>query len=108
MQHPLLTFRPVVRPNWQWLHLFILLFTLSAASAQSVVTGTVTDATSNEVLAGATVQVKGTTIGTTTDAQGTYKINGKNLKVSTDQMKFDFEILSDTEIKEKQYGTILR
>ncbi|MEZ0539364.1 SusC/RagA family TonB-linked outer membrane protein [Fibrella arboris] len=75
MQHPLLTARPVVRPNWRWLYLFIFLFTLSAASAQSVVTGTVTDALSNEVLAGATVQIKGTTIGTTTDAQGAYKIN---------------------------------
>lgn len=40
--------------------------------------------------------------------RGTYKISGKNLKISTDQMKFNFEILSDTEIKEKQYGTILR
>lgn len=45
------------------------------ASAQSILTGTVTDAVSNEALAGATVQVKGTTTGTTTDAQGTYKIN---------------------------------
>jgi len=40
--------------------------------------------------------------------RGTYKISGKNLKVSTDQMKFNFEILSETEIKEKEYGTLLR
>ncbi|WP_316806713.1 hypothetical protein [Pedobacter agri] len=40
--------------------------------------------------------------------RGTYKISGKNITVSTDQTKFKFEILSDTEIKEKQYGTRLR
>ncbi|WP_231426028.1 hypothetical protein [Pedobacter sp. Leaf250] len=40
--------------------------------------------------------------------RGTYKISGKNLSVTTDQVKFKFEILSQTEIKEKQYGTLLR
>lgn len=59
----------------QWLILLGCLFVLPSALAQTIVTGTVTDATSNERLAGATVQVKGTTIGTTTDAQGSYKIN---------------------------------
>ena len=40
--------------------------------------------------------------------RGTYKISGKTLTVTTDQTKFKFEILSETEIKETQYGAILR
>ncbi|WP_375443367.1 SusC/RagA family TonB-linked outer membrane protein [uncultured Fibrella sp.] len=58
-----------------WLIIIGCMFILPSAWAQTIVTGTVTDATSNERLAGATVQVKGTTVGTTTDAQGSYKIN---------------------------------
>lgn len=41
----------------------------------ATITGTVTDAASGETLAGATVQVKGTNTGATTDAQGTYRIS---------------------------------
>ncbi|RZK21443.1 MAG: hypothetical protein EOO86_01015 [Pedobacter sp.] len=40
--------------------------------------------------------------------RGTYKISGKSLTVTSDQNKFKFEILSETEIKEKQYGVVLR
>ncbi|MDN3588686.1 hypothetical protein QWY86_18535 [Pedobacter aquatilis] len=40
--------------------------------------------------------------------RGNYKISGKNLTVTTDHTTFKFDILSETEIKEKQYGTILR
>lgn len=39
---------------------------------------------------------------------GTYKINGKNITVKTDQQTFKLEILSETEIKEKKYGINLR
>ena len=39
---------------------------------------------------------------------GTYKINGKNITVKTDQQTFKFEILSETEIKEKKYGILMR
>ncbi|XWW47805.1 TonB-dependent receptor [Fibrella sp. USSR17] len=59
----------------QWLLCLTLLCSLSSAWAQTIITGTVTDALSNEALAGATVQFKGTTVGTTTDAQGKYRIN---------------------------------
>ncbi|HEX9956192.1 MAG TPA: carboxypeptidase-like regulatory domain-containing protein, partial [Fibrella sp.] len=58
-----------------WLILLGLLLVIPPAWAQTVLTGTVTDATSNESLAGATVQFKGTTTGTTTDAQGNYRIS---------------------------------
>ena len=41
--------------------------------------------------------------------RGTYKISGDNIKVKTDQGAgpFDFEIISETEIKEKQSGVRL-
>lgn len=42
--------------------------------AQTPITGTVTDGTTGETLAGATLQVKGTTTGATTDAQGKYRL----------------------------------
>ncbi len=61
--------------NRQWLCLFVLFFRLSSAWAQTTLTGTVTDATSGETLAGATVQIKGTSAGATTDARGQYRLN---------------------------------
>jgi len=56
---------------------FFLVLLMSAtifAFGQSTVTGTVTDASSDQPLPGVTVQVKNTTIGTATDAQGKYRI----------------------------------
>lgn len=54
--------------------------------AQSVITGTVTDAANGDALAGTTIQVKGTNVGATTDSQGKYQINlpaaGKTLVFS--------------------------
>ena len=46
-----------------------------AQSAPRTVSGTVTDAATGEPLIGATVQVKGVTIGTTTDLNGMFSIN---------------------------------
>lgn len=40
--------------------------------------------------------------------RGTYKINGARLKLKTDQSSFDFDIISQTEIKEKKYGVTLK
>ena len=41
--------------------------------------------------------------------RGTYKISGDKLKIkTTDGETFEFKILSETEIKEKEYGTLLR
>lgn len=51
-----------------------LLFGPLLLSAQNVVTGKVTDKTFNEPLPGATIVVKGTTNGTTTDFDGNYQI----------------------------------
>ncbi|MEZ4826563.1 MAG: TonB-dependent receptor plug domain-containing protein [Bacteroidia bacterium] len=50
------------------------LLSLGSAWAQTTVSGRVTDGDSNEPLEGATVQVKGTTVGIFTDAQGKYTL----------------------------------
>ncbi|MBC3787644.1 SusC/RagA family TonB-linked outer membrane protein [Spirosoma utsteinense] len=62
--------------QWLWMLMLGLLTANSIAWAQTAtITGTVTDAASGETLAGATVQVKGTNTGATTDAQGKYRIS---------------------------------
>jgi TonB-dependent starch-binding outer membrane protein SusC len=57
----------------------LLLFALTLLSTSIVlaqtITGTVTDALTNEVLVGASIQIKGSNRGTTTDLEGKYKIN---------------------------------
>lgn len=42
--------------------------------------------------------------------RGTYKINGSRIKVKTEQNQaaYTFDILSETDIKEKEFGTVLR
>lgn len=42
--------------------------------------------------------------------RGTYKINGSRIKVKTPQNSgsYTFEIISGTEIKEKEFGTLLK
>lgn len=58
------------------LSFLLMSFCVHHAMAQSrAVTGTVTDAASNQPLPGVTVLVKGTTIGTGTGADGTYSLN---------------------------------
>lgn len=56
----------------------ILLASPILLNAQNVVTGTVTDKTFNEPLLGASIVVKGTTNGTTTDFDGNYSIEAEN------------------------------
>lgn len=59
-------------------------FAALSANAQSAVTGTVTDQ-AGEPLIGASVMVPGTTVGTSTDVDGNFKINvaqGKKIRVS--------------------------
>lgn len=58
-----------------WVCLVAFLTALSPAWAQTVITGSVTDAASGETLAGATVQIKGSNAGATTDARGQYRIS---------------------------------
>jgi len=57
------------------LSLLVLCLSVATVLAQRTVTGTVTDGTSGEPLIGATVLVKGTSVGTSTDIDGRYSIN---------------------------------
>ena len=58
--------------------LFLLLFNLGGARAQGTATlrGTVTDSLSNQPMEGASVGLQGQPGGTTTDAQGNFKLGG--------------------------------
>lgn len=40
--------------------------------------------------------------------RGTYEINGSSLTVKTDNQTYQFRIISETEIKEKNSGVVLR
>jgi TonB-linked SusC/RagA family outer membrane protein len=62
-----------------------LLFIMQLHAQEKVITGTVTDATSGEVLPGATIIITGTTNGTTTDIEGKFTISiseGNKISVS--------------------------
>ncbi|WP_300968696.1 carboxypeptidase-like regulatory domain-containing protein, partial [uncultured Duncaniella sp.] len=76
---------PPVSKKWKWLtFILVCLMTSFTAMAQTSVTGTVTDQ-AGEPLIGASVMVPGTTVGTSTDVDGKFKINvaqGKKLRVS--------------------------
>ncbi|GAB4023547.1 SusC/RagA family TonB-linked outer membrane protein [Spirosoma koreense] len=54
---------------------FSLLFLMVQFSYAQTITGTVTDATTGDALAGTTIQAKGTSVGATSDAQGKYQLN---------------------------------
>src|SRR3712207_5985820 len=60
--------------KWLWLWLFSLPY-LAYAQVPFTVRGTLTD-NRQEALAGATVLVTGTTVGTATDADGKYELSG--------------------------------
>lgn len=62
--------------NMKIMVVFSLIFLLSsfAIAAQTTVRGTVTDASDGSTLPGVSIQVKGTTRGTTTDLNGRYEI----------------------------------
>ena len=53
---------------------FLVFFIISAFSQRALLRGTVTDAATNEPLVGASVVVKGTTMGVVTDIDGTYQL----------------------------------
>lgn len=55
----------------------MMLISLNAFAQSQTISGTVTDATTNGPLAGAAIMVKGTAVGTISDADGSYRINAK-------------------------------
>ena len=58
-----------------------LMLTQSIYAQPKIVTGTVTDATTNETLPGVNVIIKNTTTGTSTDPNGNYSIRAEQGQV---------------------------
>ncbi|MFT4734207.1 MAG: outer membrane receptor protein involved in Fe transport, partial [Arcticibacterium sp.] len=56
--------------------LALVVLMTTSAFAQSVISGTIMDGSNNEPLIGASISVKGTSIGTTSDVDGKYTLNG--------------------------------
>lgn len=75
--------------------LFMAFGTLTMFSQARVVTGVVTGADDGSPLPGVTVSVKGTTIGTITDASGNFQIN---VPEGADKLKFSFVGLATQEL----------
>ncbi len=71
-----------------------LLFVMHLHAQENVITGTVIDASTGEVLPGATVVIPGTTIGTTTDIEGEFSIRpSEGTKISVSFIGYRSEII---------------
>ena len=70
------------------------IFIYAGLYAQTTVTGTVNDGTTNESLPGATITIKGTSNGTVTDLDGGYKLQAK----PEDVLVFSFVGLTSQEV----------
>ncbi|QMW00225.1 SusC/RagA family TonB-linked outer membrane protein [Spirosoma foliorum] len=79
----------------QWVLFSLLFLSTQLSYAQTTITGTVTDATTGEVLAGTTIQAKGTNVGATSNAAGKYQIN---LPTGAKTLVFSFIGYQPTEI----------
>jgi TonB-linked SusC/RagA family outer membrane protein len=66
--------RPCKPPLQRILGLFLLFFVIHSVSAQTTVTGKVTGTNETQPIVGASVLVKGTKVGTTTNAEGNFTI----------------------------------
>ena len=65
------------------LTLLICVFSISTAMAQLNISGTVTESESGDPLPGANVAVKGTMLGVSTDATGSFNLRLDNLSSAT-------------------------
>src|SRR5690625_4001669 len=79
---------------------FVLLLSSSAIAQQKEVSGTVTDAFTDETLIGVNIVVPGTTIGTTTDMSGNYSIA---LPDTVTQLQFSY-VGYETRSEERRVG----
>ncbi|MGN1265866.1 MAG: carboxypeptidase-like regulatory domain-containing protein, partial [Muribaculaceae bacterium] len=81
----------------------------SALWAQKVVTGTITDASTKEALIGASVVVKGTSIGAATDIDGKYRLenvkDGAVLQISYIGMETVEEVVGDRTVVDVALGS---
>lgn len=59
----------------RYLHLLLILLSFTSLEAQTIVSGTIKDRETNKPLAGASIAVKGTVRGTTSNADGKYSLS---------------------------------
>ncbi|MBA3674797.1 MAG: SusC/RagA family TonB-linked outer membrane protein, partial [Chitinophagaceae bacterium] len=86
-----------------FLVLLLLIITGNAIAQSTIITGKVTDADANP-LENVSVLIKGTNNGTTTDANGTYRLSVP--KSSGNILVFSFVGFADKEIKQSQGNTV--
>ena len=76
-----------------------MFFTALSASAQNVVvTGTIVDSSNGETIAGASVMVKDTRIGTSADADGKYSISVPAGSKDNAEVVFSFVVYKNQEV----------
>src|SRR5699024_2386942 len=77
--------------NFKWITVLVamqvVLLSSPSFAQDNTISGTVTDANTDETLPGVNVIIKGTTTGTSTDAQGSYSLNVPSLQ---DTLVFSF------------------
>ncbi|MEP4532582.1 MAG: TonB-dependent receptor [Cyclobacteriaceae bacterium] len=87
-----------------WLCVGVLIVSMMELSAQNI-TGTVVDEVSGELLVGATIQVRDSEIGTSTDAEGRYELNGISAGRTTIEVSYigyQTMIINDVWVKSGQ------
>ena len=101
------------RPNSgqkTWPRLLLLIFTMTtilSVRAQNVVTGKIIDSSTNNPLSGAAIQVKNTSIVTSTDEQGNFSINVPNSGSVLDIARVGYGARSVVIANRKDIGIIL-
>lgn len=78
MTHYLPLTTPPDRNFWRILVVFLIGILSALSAVAQVVTGTITSADDNQALPGVSILIKGTTVGTTSRADGTYTLNLTN------------------------------
>ena len=86
-----------------WAILFFLIpFSIVFAQNKSIVSGKVLDGKNAEPLIGAVIKIKGTSIGTTTDFNGTFSINGLeegNYTIECSYISYQQKTITDVIVK---------
>lgn len=86
--------------------LLLGLLTSVYAYAQTTISGTITDATTNEPIIGASVSVKGTINGALADAKGSYSLKVKSLPVTLRITAVGYKVV-ETEVKDASFSVKL-
>ena len=94
-----------------WAILFFLIpFSIVFAQNKSIVSGKVLDGKNAEPLIGAVIKIKGTSIGTTTDFNGTFSINGLeegNYTIECSYISYQQKTITDVIVKKAEITNLV-